>query len=203
MAEIVQCTVFLTDIDHYQEMNEAYLEYFPSDPPPPRPNGDRRGGGSGLRSDGDRVHLGEPVRMRSEPSVILIREWEEQLSGSGCCGQVEGHFLVKDGQPAFGERRACMDAMGPIYRTLKNRFGDAIELQVVDPRNMLTVIFLLLRDFWAFKVGLGEALTTIGRLPVQAVLINGRLVARGEWPDSLKLIEILEDAMSEAALHPV
>ena len=33
MADIVQCTVFLTDIDDYQEMNEAYVEYFPSEPP--------------------------------------------------------------------------------------------------------------------------------------------------------------------------
>jgi 2-iminobutanoate/2-iminopropanoate deaminase len=33
MADIVQCTVFLTDIENYQEMNEAYVEYFPSEPP--------------------------------------------------------------------------------------------------------------------------------------------------------------------------
>lgn len=33
MADIVQCTVFLTDIADYQEMNEAYVEHFPSEPP--------------------------------------------------------------------------------------------------------------------------------------------------------------------------
>ena len=33
MADVVQCTVFLTDILQYTEMNEAYQQYFPSDPP--------------------------------------------------------------------------------------------------------------------------------------------------------------------------
>ncbi len=33
MADVVQCTVFLTDILQYTEMNEAYHQYFPSDPP--------------------------------------------------------------------------------------------------------------------------------------------------------------------------
>lgn len=33
MADLVQCTVLLIDIDDYQGMNEAYLEFFPSDPP--------------------------------------------------------------------------------------------------------------------------------------------------------------------------
>lgn len=33
MADVVKCTVFLVDMDDYGGMNEAYVEYFPSDPP--------------------------------------------------------------------------------------------------------------------------------------------------------------------------
>ncbi|MEZ4416286.1 MAG: RidA family protein [Gemmatimonadota bacterium] len=33
MEDIVKCTVFLADIADYPAMNEAYLEFFPSDPP--------------------------------------------------------------------------------------------------------------------------------------------------------------------------
>jgi hypothetical protein len=95
-----------------------------------------------------------------------------------------------------------MVAMGPLSRTLRERFGDAIELQVLDPRNP-ALMFLLLRDFWAFRVGLVEALKTIGRLPVQAVVVNGRLVARGEWPDPSEVVEILEQAMSGEVGQPV
>ena len=132
--------------------------------------------------------------MRTRPSVILIREWEEQLSGSGCCGRVGGDFLTREGEPAFRERRACMEAMAPLSRALRERFGEAIELQVLDPRNP-ALIFLLLRDFWAFRVGLGEALKTIGRLPIQAVVVNGQLISRGEWPDPLDVVEVLEEAI--------
>ncbi len=139
--------------------------------------------------------------MRTRPSVILIREWEEQLSGSGCCGRVEGDFLTHQREPAFRERRARMEAMAPLSRTLRERFGDAIELQVLDPRNP-ALFFLLLRDFWAFRVGVVEALKTIGRLPIQAVVVNGRLLSRGEWPDPLEVVQILEEEISAGVLEP-
>lgn len=133
--------------------------------------------------------------MITRPSVILIREWEAQLTGSGCCGRVGGDFLTRNGEPTFRERRACMEAMAPLSRRLRERFGDAIELHVVDPRNAF-LVFLLLRDFWTFRVGIVESLKTIGRIPIQAVVANGRLIARGEWPDPLEVVQILEDAMS-------
>jgi hypothetical protein len=140
--------------------------------------------------------------MRTRPSVILIREWEGQLSGSGCCGRVSGDFLkTRAGQPTFPERRACMEAMAPLSRTLRERFGEAIELQVLDPRNP-ALLFMLVRDFWAFRVGILEALKTIGWLPVQAVVVNGRLLSRGEWPDPDEMVQILEDALSEGVLQP-
>ena len=139
--------------------------------------------------------------MRTRPSVILIREWEAQLSGSGCCGRLEGDFLARDGEPILRERRACMEAMAPLSRALRERFGDAIELQVLDPRNP-ALFFLLLRDFWAFRVGLVEALKTIGGLPIQAVVLNGLLLSRGEWPDPLEVVEILEEAISAGVLQP-
>lgn len=33
MADVVQCTVYLTDMDDHGAMNEAYSEYWTSDPP--------------------------------------------------------------------------------------------------------------------------------------------------------------------------
>ena len=85
-----------------------------------------------------------------------------------------------------------MEAMAPLALKLRDRFGDAIELQVVDPRNP-ALLFLLLRDFWVFRVGLVEALKTVTRLPIQAVVVNGRLLSRGEWPEPLEVVRILED----------
>ena len=90
-----------------------------------------------------------------------------------------------------------MDAMGPLYRALRERCGDAIELQVVDPRNLLSMIFLLARDFRAFRIGFREALATLARLPVQGVVVNGQLVARGEWPDPGSVLRVLDAASDE------
>jgi len=94
-----------------------------------------------------------------------------------------------------------MEAMAPLSRTLRERFGEAIELQVLDPRNP-ALLFMLVRDFWAFRVGIVVALKTIGWLPIQAVVVNGRLLSRGEWPDPDEMVQILEDTLSEGVLQP-
>jgi hypothetical protein len=131
-------------------------------------------------------------------SVILIREWEAQMSGSGCCGRLEGDFLTgHQSQPILAERRAVMERMGPLYKSLRERFGDTADVQVVDPRNW-TLFFLLLRDFWTFRVGLGEALRTLARLPIQAVVVNGRIVARGAWPQADAVASLIQAECSLA-----
>ena len=77
-----------------------------------------------------------------------------------------------------------MEAMGPLYRDLRTRYGDAIEVHVVDPRNAISLLPLLVRDFRAHGVGVLEALRTLLRLPVTGVVADGRIVSRGRWPDA-------------------
>jgi hypothetical protein len=137
--------------------------------------------------------------MKRAPSVILIREWEAQMSGSGCCGRIEGDFLQCANQPVAAERRAVMERMGPLYKALRERFGDSADIDVVDPRNA-TLLFMLLRDFFAFRVGLREALRTLARIPIQAVVVNGRIVARGEWPAFEDVAAVID---GEVATTPV
>lgn len=130
-----------------------------------------------------------------KPSVLLIREWEAQMSGSGCCGRLEGDFLLCDGQSFAPERRAVMERMGPLYLGLRERLGNSVEIEVVDPRNV-SLLFLLLRDFHRYGVGLAEAFRTLARIPVQAVVVNGRLVSRGEWPEVEEIVALLEGESS-------
>ncbi|MGD2047089.1 MAG: hypothetical protein PVJ80_14675 [Gemmatimonadota bacterium] len=126
--------------------------------------------------------------MEPRASILLIREWEGQTSGSGCCGRLEGDFLsCGDSQPVAAERRSVMERMGPLYLSLRERLGDSAEIEVVDPRNV-SLFFLLIRDFWRFRVGLLDAIRTLAGIPVQAVVVNGRVVARGEWPTAEKVI---------------
>lgn len=117
-----------------------------------------------------------------KPSVLLIREWEQQMSSSGCCGRLEGDFLAPMGERCFPERRSVMEAMGPLYTGLKSRYGDTIEVNVIDPRNIGTLFLLLFRDFRDHRPGLRAALRTLFTYSVTTVIVNGRLVARGRWP---------------------
>ena len=135
--------------------------------------------------------------MTRKPSVILIREWEQQMSGSGCCGRLDGEFLGCDNGPVFAERRAVMEAMAPVYRMVRNQFADTVDLLVVDPRNLPSLVFILIRDFWTFQVGIGDALKTLGRISVQTVIVNGRVVARGRWPDPVDVAEMLEEVIAD------
>lgn len=121
------------------------------------------------------------MSTRHRPSVLLIREWEGQTSGSGCCGRLEGDLPFCEKESFAPERRAVMERMGPLYMELRRRYGDRAEIEVVDPRNV-SLLFFLVRDFWRYRVGLAEAVRTLAKIPIQAVVVNGRIVARGEWP---------------------
>lgn len=123
-----------------------------------------------------------PAETRGRPSVLLVREWEQQMSSSGCCGRLEGDFLAPGGERCFPERRNIMEAMGPLYQALRTTYGDAVDVRVVDPRNFPTLLTLLVRDWRAHGVGLRDIARTMGRMSVTSVIVNGRLIARGAWP---------------------
>ena len=129
----------------------------------------------------------------TKPSILLIREWEGQTSGSGCCGKLEGDFLVcGKSQPVAPGQRSIMERMGPLYMALKRELGDSADIEVIDPRNV-SLFFFLLRDFWRFRVGLAQALRTLFGIPVQAVVVNGRVVARGQWPDPEEVLALVSE----------
>lgn len=64
-----------------------------------------------------------------KPRVLFIREWEQQLTASGCCGRLEGDLLATgtDGGRVFAERRCTMEALGTLYRHVQERYGEAVE----------------------------------------------------------------------------
>jgi hypothetical protein len=117
------------------------------------------------------------------------------MSASGCCGRLEGDFLMQGGERCFPERRSAMEAMGPLYRDLRSRYGSAVEITVVDPRNLISVVPLLIRDAHAHGIGLLEALRTLFRIKMNTVVVNGRLLTRGRWPDSAKVHAALGDPL--------
>jgi len=72
----------------------------------------------GSRPRGGGTNAESPTAPR--PSIILVREWEQQLSSSGCCGRIEGDFLHfgTEAERPFQERRSAMECAGTLYRAL-------------------------------------------------------------------------------------
>ncbi len=130
------------------------------------------------------------MSRRHPASLLLIREWEQQMSSSGCCGRLEGDLLSwsRDGQRCFPERRRVMEGAGALYREVQELYGKSVEIRIVDPRNPLSLLPLLLRDFRRYGVGVFPALRTLFGISVASVVVNGRLVSRGEWPEASKLL---------------
>ena len=118
-----------------------------------------------------------------KPSIILIREWEAQMSGSGCCGRLQGDVLSIGDRRVFPERRQVMEAMGPLYRAIRQQYGDRIDLLVVDPRNWVSLTVRLVRDFARSRVPVREIWRTLRGISTVTVVLNGRIVARGDWPE--------------------
>ncbi len=69
--------------------------------------------------------------------------------------------------------------MGAVYRALRERFGQAINLQVVDPRNIALWV-MMVRDSFAHRVGLRDGLRTFATIPRHGLVMNGRIVDAGE-----------------------
>lgn len=126
--------------------------------------------------------------MRPQVSILLICERAEQLTGSGCCGKLEGDD-VRCGE-LFSATRSDQEACGILYRTVRRLFRDAVEeqriiLDTVDPRNQLYLVPRLVSDVWRYRPGWRAGLQAIFQLfSIPAVIVNGRVLGGRNVPFS-------------------
>jgi len=76
-----------------------------------------------------------------------------------------------------------MEGAGALYQALKAEFGETIEIRVVDPRNWLSLLPVLISDFRRLGISFRSACPTLTGTTVNASVVNGRLLSRGAWPD--------------------
>ncbi|NIJ11364.1 hypothetical protein FHU38_001708 [Saccharomonospora amisosensis] len=85
-----------------------------------------------------------------EHRVVLVRQWDQQLGGSGCCGRLDGEAVRElhgHAEEPYAHCRTDMEAVGAVYLALRSRFrADEVELTVVDPRNTAWVLPAVWRD---------------------------------------------------------
>ena len=114
--------------------------------------------------------------------LILVREWDSQSTGSGCCGKIGGgHEFCDRGD--FHRSRAEMERVGAVYEALYEVFGDQLELTVVDPRNTMWLLPTVYRDARRRGSSRGLALRTMARSTANgAVVLDGKLLFDGKIP---------------------
>ncbi len=116
-------------------------------------------------------------------SLIFIRENEGQLTGSDCCGKLEGDWRYENGAPIFEQQRDIISDIAPLFLSVKQRYPDKFDIQQVDPRNQLFLIPKLVADIWRsrrFSLASLRSLLMLYRLP--AIILDGELLFSGRVP---------------------
>lgn len=118
----------------------------------------------------------------SEHRAILVREWDQQHTGSGCCGKVGAGNELCDADE-FARSRAEMERVGAVYEGLYAAFGDELDLTVVDPRNTMWLLPTIFRDARRRGVSVREALRIMSRATANgALVLDGKLLFDGRIP---------------------
>jgi hypothetical protein len=130
-------------------------------------------------------------------SAIIIRDFPGQVSGGDCCGRLDLDIYPGDPEEdPFLRVRKIGETCGEIHLELQRRLSpDALIVQQIDPRNQISLFFLLVKEVIRYKPPLFLALKTIFMVfSLPAVIFNGRVIATGRHfqpEEVLKKIEII------------
>lgn len=124
-----------------------------------------------------------------------MREWDEQVGGSGCCGRLGGQGTELGRAEDFAHAREGMVAMGDVYRALQRELPD-VDLTVVDPRNTAWLVPTLVRDARRRGLGWGAVARQL-QLATRpsAIVADGLVVSSGEVPTAAEAVRRVRDAL--------
>lgn len=136
--------------------------------------------------------------------IVLVREWDEQMSGSGCCGRLGSEtvdVLSEVAADPYARSRVDMERMGAVYRALRTRFDERdVALTVVDPRNTVWLLPTIWRD--ARRRGLSIR-TTVRQLNAAtapcALVCDGLVLATDAPPD--RAVAAVEADLADRISH--
>ncbi len=135
--------------------------------------------------------------MHSKPSIILIRETDAQLTGSGCCGKLDGDNAKFNDSFVFAETRQIKETMGDVFQTLTKKFSDSVEIAVVDPRNFLYLYPKILKDVLVFRPSLRSTLKAIFMMiTVPSIVINGEIFRTNDFSNNEEVAQRIESLIN-------
>lgn len=137
--------------------------------------------------------------MTARHRVLLVREWDAH--GSGCCGAA-GSLLGEPSAPRAADP-AQIQAMAAVYRALRARFGSAIDVQVVDPRNMIWLVPAIWQDgrrrALPWPVRLRQCVQGVSR---HAIVLDGQVLSTGAVPKPEQVVAAVERATALTSQAP-
>jgi hypothetical protein len=126
----------------------------------------------------------QAVPQQPTHQVLLVRDWDEQTTGSGCCGRLGGSSTEFGGACDFTETRDLMERMGAIYRALRTELPrEVCDVQIVDGRNMTFLYPGLYLSSRRRGRSRREALRAVAAGVRQgAIIVDGVTVSAGDPP---------------------
>lgn len=124
----------------------------------------------------------------SRPRVILVREWDSQHTGSGCCGTLGGDD-AEVGAGDWAHSRTLMEGVGAVYRALRAEYGDAIDLEVVDPRNTAWLLPATWRDARQEGASRAEAWRSVRDGTANGAVVCGGQVVGSATADPAEVVD--------------
>lgn len=136
---------------------------------------------------------------RTQHRIILVREWDAQVTGSGCCGRLGGQNHELGDTETFAANRREMEAMGRVYRALREELsGEDVEITVVDPRNAVWLIPAVVRDARRSGLSAGEVWRQVNRaVSYNAVIFDGRTLFHGRVPGPEEAVAAIKEELKE------
>lgn len=130
------------------------------------------------------------------PRVLLVRQWDQQVGGSGCCGRfssVAAESVCSTGKDPYAHARVDMEVMGAVYHALRDRFADhEVELTVVDPRNTAWLVPAIWRDARRRGMSRRDALRQVHRATSPCAIVCDGLVLATDVADPQEAVATVE-----------
>jgi len=146
----------------------------------------------------------DAVPQQPTHQVLLVRDWDEQTTGSGCCGRLGTATSELGCATDFAQARVLMEQMGAIYRALRAELPrERCDIQIVDARNITFLYPSLYRSARRRGLARRAALTAVSRGVRQgAIIVDGVAVSAGAPPPVEEAVDLVLRSLGASAAGP-
>lgn len=135
--------------------------------------------------------------MRIRHRVVLVRERDARAAGSGCCGGVDGLGDEPVLAGTHSRVRVDMEAMGAVYRALRDRWSsDEVEIVVVEPRNMIWLLPTVWRDARRRGASRRQAWRQVLGVTHNTVIVDGEVVFTATPPHPAEAVAVVSATLA-------